>query len=189
MYRMNLRGVHRMGAIMPSAVRSTLIMDDDAAALAVTLARAQQLLQRPLSPTVAESSVDTRTNQSECITSGRPRRGKRVLSGSRSAGGLRPRGRDTRCVDGELHNDEEAYHHALDTLDEITREMKEKMKGTMRRGKHRERKADRSEGYDEARIAQMRINIAKLEEQLEVEKGLLQTEGRPEGSRRCSSQA
>ncbi|KAF4668504.1 hypothetical protein FOZ61_006345 [Perkinsus olseni] len=159
---------------------STLIMDD-AAALAVTLARAQQLLQRPLSPTVAESSVDALTNQLQSITSGRHRRGKRVLSGSRSAAGLRPP-RDIRCVDGELHNHEEAYHNALDTLDEITREMKEKMKSTMRRGKHGGRKAHRSEGYDEARIAQMRTNIAKLEEQLEVEKGLLQPRADQKGA-------
>ncbi|KAF4758717.1 hypothetical protein FOZ63_014182, partial [Perkinsus olseni] len=101
---------------------------------------------------------------------------------SRSAGGLRPRAPDIRCVDGELHNHEEAYHNALDTLDKITREMKEKMKG-MRRGKHRERKADRSEGYDEAGIAQVRTNIAKLEEQLEVEKaGLLQPRADQKGA-------
>lgn len=137
------------------AEATTLVVAD-------TLARAQQLLQRPVSPTVAELeqlNSSKAANDDKLATRGTMPEKKTLGRGH----GSRGTGKDN----------SEAYHHALDVLDELTRQMKEKKRTMMREGTKHNNDNSRIRGYDWAQVERMRMNIEKLEGQLKADRGAL----------------
>ncbi|KAF4666542.1 hypothetical protein FOL47_004041 [Perkinsus chesapeaki] len=129
----------------------------DITSISDTLSRAQRLLLRPLSPTVAE-----RENYGKTVTKSETKR----VSAVKTYTNRKMKKDDSRSG---LYGD--AYRNALDALDELTLEMKGKMRGTIRQANIKEKKSTVGEKYDEEKVCKMKKNIEKLEKQLETVKG------------------